>query len=92
MISDVLSEAVSEIRPYQSNSDIMYADLAKAINVVAEVMDSLRHYFDTPPFPFLHDGLQDLQMAIAGLDLSEIRTARQKLTEDWRTAGPRSVV
>lgn len=88
MISDVLSDAMGEIRVYQRDRDTNYACLAPAINTVCGVMDSLRQYLDTPPAPFLRVPLQDLEVAIGSLDLSVIRAARQRLLEDWRKAGP----
>jgi hypothetical protein len=86
MISDVLSEAVVEIRTYQDR-DTGYASLAPAINTVCEVMDALRQYLDSPPAPFLREPLHALQAAIGRLDVSVIRAARHRLAEDWRKGG-----
>lgn len=87
MISDVLSDAVDEIRHYQREWPDNYSPLDPAIKTVCEVMDALRLHLDTPPGPPLREPLHDLQTAIARLDLSVIRAARRKLLEDWRKSG-----
>lgn len=86
MISDVLSDALTEIRAYQQDSESIYDDLKQAITAVCEVMDALRQHLDTAPAPALHDALQGLQAAIGRLDLVEIRDARKRLVEAWQEA------
>jgi len=49
-------------------------------------MDSLRHYLDTPPVPFLDEALEELEAAITNLDLARIRAARKRLAKEWRNA------
>jgi hypothetical protein len=89
MISDVLSDSLTEIRTYQQDSEAIYDDLKQAISAVCEVMDALRQHLDTPPAPALHDALRGLQAAIGRLDLVEIRDARKRLVETWQEAcGP----
>jgi hypothetical protein len=49
MISDVLSDAVAEIRQYQRDFPEVYDSLKLEIAHVIEVMEELRRYLDTPP-------------------------------------------
>ena len=89
MISDALAEALEEIRDYQRERP-HYAHQAPAINAACEVMEALCRYFDTPPLPPLNDALDELKKAIANIDLSAMRAARDNLYECRRAAGSAS--
>ena len=49
MISDVLFEAIRDIRQYQKDWPDSYDGLKKQIDVVVETMNGLLEYLDTPP-------------------------------------------
>ena len=89
MISDILADAVADIRSYQADSEWMYAGLAEAINSVCEVMGAMQHYLDTAPAPPLMESFDRLRVAIGQLDLSAVQAARQGLIEEWRKASRR---
>lgn len=81
MLSDVLYEAVSDIREYQKDG---YSGCKGAIDRACEVMDRLRQYFDSPPAPVLRESLAQLLVAIEELDLSRINSAGENVMEVWR--------
>jgi hypothetical protein len=74
MISDVMFEAVSEVRRYQAEFPAVYGRAAGAIDAAVAVMDALRAAFGAPPGDDPNDarGGRILQ-ALAALDLSELR-------------------
>ncbi len=49
MISDILSDAIDEIRRYQREMPNVYDDIKPKIEKVVAVMDGLRAELDTPP-------------------------------------------
>lgn len=49
MISDVLYEAILNIREYQKALPECYAGIAGEINAVVKAMDKLRAKLDAPP-------------------------------------------
>ncbi len=79
MISDVLSDAVHEIRDYQRTTDWMYGDWRDEIEVVLDLMGSLRACLDTAPIPSLLPSLEKVRASIRQVDLAGVREARQRL-------------
>ncbi len=75
MISDVLSDAKSQIEDYQRSMPKCYAGMEDEIAVVTTVMDSLRMYLDCPDEAMV----EDLLSAIRTIDLSELKKARSSL-------------
>ncbi len=49
MISDVLSDAIHEIKRYQREMPDVYNDHKEKIERAKKVMNDLRIFFDTPP-------------------------------------------
>ena len=49
MISDILSDAVDQIRRYQRDMPSCYDGIRRRIDTVVAVMDDLRAELDTPP-------------------------------------------
>lgn len=87
MISDVLFDVAEEIQNYQKDMPELYGGYAPAIDTVSEVMQSLRELLDTPPLPSLGAAHRELEAAIAQLDLTRLRAARQQLRQALRSAG-----
>jgi hypothetical protein len=79
MISDVLSDAVCEVRRYQQELPGAYESSSGEIRVVLEVMDALRRLFDAPPDPALRPAREALGAAVRQLDLSAVRAAVRRL-------------
>ena len=78
MISDVLADALSQIREYQRECP-HHDSHSTAINAVCETMDSLCRYFFTIPGPAVASERNDLLMAIGNLDLSAIKVSSARL-------------
>lgn len=87
MISDVLFDVAEEIHNYQKDMPELYGGYAQAIDAVSEVMECLRELLDTPPLPSLDAAHRQLEAAIAQLDLTRLRAARQQMREALRSAG-----
>jgi hypothetical protein len=49
MISDVLFEAIADIRQYQKTSPDAYDEISEQIDAVVQTMHSLLEYLDAPP-------------------------------------------
>jgi len=49
MISDVLSDAIAEIRQYQAEMPEVYGKIKRKIDTVVTIMDALRAELDAPP-------------------------------------------
>ena len=67
MISDILSEAIIDIRKYQQD-DSTYDDKVFEINMLVASMVRLQDKFNNPPFDNLSDellALKDVQRRIA---------------------------
>jgi hypothetical protein len=81
VISDVLSDAINEMRDYQHEMPDSYADLGDEIGVVTTVMEALRICLDTPPVLSEEHGtlVEDLRLAIAKVDVREVQAARNRL-------------
>jgi hypothetical protein len=82
MLGDVLSDAMCKIEWYQEKYPENYDPLAGEIKAVVEVMDALLRWLDTPPYLALRPALNDLRTAIRQLDLSAVKEAEQRLTDE----------
>ena len=79
MISDVLFEAVEEIRRYQEHMPESYEGLERPIENVITVVDALRLYLDAYPVAGEdpdYDGLRNrIHEALHNLDATSLRQA-----------------
>lgn len=89
MISDVLHEAVAEIKRYQQSLPQCYDGLRVEIGKVTAAMDALRTWLDCPPtkgmYPRYEEALGRLRAEIAGLDVEPLLGAVDDLKASWPT-------
>lgn len=74
MISDILSDAIQDIRKYQKD-DSIYDNNVFEINMVVASMVRLQAKFDTPPFDNLTDELLALANVQKRIALQESKVA-----------------
>jgi hypothetical protein len=93
MISDILSDAISDIQDYHRNMPDAYADLGEEIAVVTTVMEGLCIYLDAAPGLHEEHGtlVEDLRRAIAKVDVRDVQAARDRLLQFVHAPGDGSV-
>jgi flagellar hook-basal body complex protein FliE len=92
MISDVLFEATDDIRQIQAKCPESYEAVAKEVEIVLTVMQTLLRYLDSPPlhcdtmpdYVEKHDAIRE---AVRCLDVSEI-TAMRDVRSDKKRRRP----
>ncbi len=86
MISDTLTEVLSEIERYQRWPKT-YKSLRKEITKVKVVMNALRLWLDSPPpvdtFPRYGAAKKQLRDEIAGLNVDGLVKAVENLKDSW---------
>lgn len=88
MISDTLSEALTEIEHYQKRIPKAYSESAEAIEKVKDVMTALRAYLDLPPagwYPRYDAAVGRLREEIGAIDLEGVTAALESITASWPT-------
>jgi hypothetical protein len=93
MISDVLCQAIVDLRDSEEGSPSRYQAVAKEVQAVTTVMQTLQRYLDYPPLPpptlpaYLekHDALRE---SVRRLDVTEIETSTKDLMEHVARSGP----
>jgi hypothetical protein len=83
MISDVLSDALSDIEEYQQDMPDAHAEVAAEISVVKTIMEALRIVLDAAPGQSeeFNKVLADVRASIRAVDLSRLVTALDRLRE-----------
>ena len=80
MISDVLADAVENVREYRRSYPVAYANLAQEIDNTVAVMDGLRTVLDAAP-GILEAEVEQIRAALRSLDVSPITTAKDHLVK-----------
>jgi hypothetical protein len=93
MISDELSEATDDILDIQAISPDSYGAVAKEVEIVLTVMQTLLRYLDSPPLhcdtmPDYFEKHDAIREAVRCLDVSEIATAMRDARSDKKRRRP----
>ena len=75
MISDVLADAVRQIKRYQTSMPNTYDDWAVEIRNVTDAMAGLRIAIEAPPDPETQRRVSPILAALRNMDTSEVATA-----------------